>query len=102
MVYGVGRLSVWQVGPSRDLKWNGPAWPDCDKNRNFVDDQRRQERDGTMKRLSVASISLVALVGPAVGLWAADGETFIGTAARSGTYKRPLLDVGGKRYELKA
>jgi hypothetical protein len=28
-------------------------------------------------------------------------ETITGTAARSGTFHRPLLDVGGKRYELK-
>jgi hypothetical protein len=32
----------------------------------------------------------------------AEIETFIGTAARTGTYKRPLLIVDGKRYELKA
>ena len=48
------------------------------------------------------SIALVAFVGSAVRLYAAESETFRGTAARSGTYKRPLLDVDGKRYELKA
>ena len=47
-------------------------------------------------------IALVAFVGSAVRLYAAESETFRGTAARSGTYKRPLLDVDGKRYELKA
>ncbi|MBX3399310.1 MAG: hypothetical protein KF873_11250 [Gemmataceae bacterium] len=33
---------------------------------------------------------------------AADPETFAGTASASGTHKRPLLIVDGKRYELKA
>jgi hypothetical protein len=46
-----------------------------------------------MKRLSIISTALVALVGSAVGLCAAESETFTGTAARSGTYKRPLLIV---------
>ncbi len=55
-----------------------------------------------MKRLLIISIALVAFVGSAVRLCAAESETFTGTAARSGTYKRPLLDVDGKRYELKA
>lgn len=41
--------------------------------------------------------ALVSLV-----LSAAEVETFTGTAARTGTYKRPLLVVDGKRYELKA
>jgi hypothetical protein len=54
-----------------------------------------------MKRLSIVSLALVALVGSAVGLSAAGGETFTGTAA-SGMYKRPQLLVDGKRYELKA
>lgn len=31
----------------------------------------------------------------------AQSECFAGSAARSGTFKRPLLDVNGKRYELK-
>jgi hypothetical protein len=35
-------------------------------------------------------------------LCAAESETFTGTAAASGTYKRPQLLVDGKRYELKA
>jgi hypothetical protein len=55
-----------------------------------------------MKRLAIVCIALVALVGSAVGSYAAESETFTGTAARSGTYKRRLLDVDGKRYELKA
>ncbi len=55
-----------------------------------------------MKRLSFVSIALVALVSSAVGLYAAESETFTGAAAGSGTYKRPLLIVDGKRYELKA
>ena len=53
-----------------------------------------------MRSLSIVSISLLALVGSAVALYAAEPETFAGSAARSGTYKRPLLDVDGKRYEL--
>ena len=44
-----------------------------------------------MKRLSIVSLSLLVLVGSAVGLYAAESETFRGAAARSGTYKRPLL-----------
>ena len=55
-----------------------------------------------MRRLSIVSITLVALVGLAVGLYAAENETFTGIAAVSGTYKRPQLLVDGKRYELKA
>jgi len=35
-------------------------------------------------------------------LRAAESESSMGTAARSGTYKRPLLLVDGRRYELKA
>lgn len=45
---------------------------------------------------------MVALSGSMLRLHAAEGETFTGAAARSGTYKRPLLEVNGKRYELKA
>ena len=55
-----------------------------------------------MKGVSSVSIALVALVGSAVGLYAAESETFTGTAAASGTYKRPQLLVDGKRFELKA
>jgi len=55
-----------------------------------------------MKSLSVISIAMVALLGSAFQLPAAEPETFTGTATRSGTYKRPLLDVDGKRFELKA
>src|SRR5512136_481323 len=60
------------------------------------------ERNGSMKSLSVVFIALVALLGSAVQVCAAGSETFTGTAARSGTYKRPLLLVDCKRYELKA
>jgi len=57
-----------------------------------------------MKGLLSASIllTLVGSVGSAVGMHAAQSETFTGTAAASGTYKRPQLLVDGKRYELKA
>jgi hypothetical protein len=55
-----------------------------------------------MKASSIVSVALVALIGSAVGLYAAECETFTGTAAASGTYKRPQLLVDGKRYELKA
>jgi hypothetical protein len=55
-----------------------------------------------MKRLSIVSIALLALVGSAVGWDAAESETFTGVASASGTSKRPLLIVDGKRYELKA
>jgi hypothetical protein len=54
------------------------------------------------KRKSIGSLALLALVGSAVGLYAAECETFTGVASTSGTYKRPLLIVDGKRYELKA
>lgn len=59
-------------------------------------------RDGSMKRSSIVSLALVALICSAVGLSAAESETFTGAAAASGTHKRPLLLVDGKRYELKA
>jgi hypothetical protein len=55
-----------------------------------------------MKRLSLVPLALVALIGSAVGLHAADSETFTGTAATPGTHKRPQLLVDDKRYELKA
>jgi hypothetical protein len=55
-----------------------------------------------MLRKSSVSLALLALVGSAVGLDAAESETFTGAAAASGTYKRPQLLVDGKRYELKA
>src|SRR5262249_53677877 len=51
---------------------------------------------------SIVSTALVALVGLAVEVSAAESETFTGVAAASGTDKRPLLLVDGKRYELKA
>src|SRR5262245_55651061 len=59
-------------------------------------------RGSTVKKLSIVSPALVALVGSAVGLYAAESETFTGAATASGTYKRPKLLVDGKRYELKA
>src|SRR5262245_45572463 len=42
-----------------------------------------------MKRASIVSIALVALVGSAVGVSAAESKTLTGTAAASGTHKRP-------------
>lgn len=54
-----------------------------------------------MKCWLVISVALT-FVSSAVELPAAESETFTGIAARSGTFKRPLLDVDGKRYELKA
>jgi hypothetical protein len=71
-----------------------------DRSKNTVNNHKGG--DGSMKRLSIVSIALVALVGSAVGLYAAESETFTGVAAASGTYKRPQLLVDGKRYELKA
>jgi hypothetical protein len=50
----------------------------------------------------LASAALVLLAVSVVGLRAADSETFIGVAGATGTFKRPLLIVDGKRYELKA
>jgi hypothetical protein len=61
-----------------------------------------EERDGSMKRLSIVSTALVAFVGSTAGLSAAETESFTGVAAASGTFNRPLLLVGEKRYELKA
>ena len=55
-----------------------------------------------MKGLSMVAIALLALLGCTMELHAAESEIFTGTAARSGTYKRPLLNVDGKRYEVKA
>src|SRR5262245_42957015 len=52
-------------------------------------------------KTSLAAIALVAL-GPVVALGAAESDTFTGVASATGTYKRPLLIVDGKRYELKA
>jgi hypothetical protein len=47
-------------------------------------------------------LMVVALASLAGAAHAAESETFMGAAAASGTYKRPLLIVDGKRYELKA
>jgi glutamate decarboxylase len=47
-------------------------------------------------------LTVVVLTSLAVAAFAAESETFTGTAARTGTYKRPLLIVDGKRHELKA
>src|SRR5262249_25370497 len=44
---------------------------------------------------------VLVLVASVVGLHAAEPETFTGTASATGTYKRPLLLVGDKQYELK-
>ena len=55
-----------------------------------------------MKRSSTVGTALVALVGSAVGLYAARRETFTGAAVASGTHQRPQLLVDGKRYELRA
>jgi hypothetical protein len=48
------------------------------------------------------STGLVVLIGSVAGLYAADSEAFTGVASATGTHKRPLLVVNGKRYELKA
>ena len=80
------------VGP---LPWDSGGH---DRSKKPVNNHKR--RDGSVKRLSIVSLALAALVGSAVGLYAAEGETFTGTAASSGTYKRPQLLVDGKRYEL--
>jgi hypothetical protein len=45
---------------------------------------------------------VLVLVTSAVGLHAADPETFTGTASATGTFKRLLLIVDDKRYESKA
>jgi hypothetical protein len=49
---------------------------------------------------SLVIITLAVLLAAAVRSYAADSETFTGTAAASGTYKRPLLLVDDVRYEL--
>jgi hypothetical protein len=82
------------VGP---LPWGSGGQ---DKSKKPVNNHKG--KDGSMKRLSIVSLALVALVGSAVGLSAAESGTFTGTAASSGTYKRPQSFVDGKRYELKA
>ena len=50
----------------------------------------------------LVTVGLMVLAGSVVVSQAADFETLTGTAAASGTFKRPLLIVNGKRYELKA
>ena len=55
-----------------------------------------------MRRSLMVFISLAALVSSTVAMSAVGSETFTGTAARTGTYKRPLLLLDGTRYELKA
>jgi hypothetical protein len=70
------------------------------KNKNPLNNDNR--RDSSMNRLAIVAITLMALAGSAAGVSAADREAFTGTASASGTHKRPLLLVDGKRYELKA
>jgi hypothetical protein len=55
--------------------------------------------DGVLWKNMLLAVALTSLAGAA---FAAESETFTGTAARSSTYKRPLLIVDGKRYEFKA
>jgi hypothetical protein len=49
----------------------------------------------------LVSTALVVLLGSVAGVSAADKETLTGVASATGTFKRPLLLVGDKRYELK-
>jgi len=53
-----------------------------------------------MRRIFLAT--LCALCALIVGSYFANGETFVGTAAATGTHKLPLLVVDGKRFELEA
>lgn len=49
-----------------------------------------------------STLVVLVLLGLAAALHAAESESFVGVASRTGTHKRPLLIVDGKRYELKA
>ncbi len=53
-----------------------------DKRRNPVNDHIR--RDASRKKFSIVALALVALVGSAVGLYAANSETFTGADASLG------------------
>jgi hypothetical protein len=66
-----------------------------DKSKNPVNNHKG--RDGSMKRLSIVSIALVA---GRFGGWVVRGRerTFAGAAAASGTYRRPQLLVDGKQF----
>src|SRR5262249_51387606 len=82
------------VGP---LPWSSSGH---DKSKKPVNNHKG--RDGSMKRLSIVSLALVALVGSAVGGYPAESETFMGPAARPGTYERPQLLLDGQPLELQA
>ncbi len=100
MVYGVGCLQF--VVRSREALTqpvNGESEPDF-MNKNTVSNYIA--RNGRIKRLPLVFLALVALLGSMLTLQSAETEIFTGTAARTGIYKRPLLLVDGKRYELKA
>lgn len=68
------------------------------------------DASGTVRTSDAATVAV--LPGPATGAHAAGqgatgqpgagSESLTGTAARTGTFKRPLLIVDGKRYELTA
>ncbi len=51
-----------------------------------------------MKKLFIVLLALIALLGWMVPLSAVETETFTGTVARSGTYKRPF--VAGERQSF--
>ena len=53
-----------------------------------------------MPTLLTLFAATLTIVSSTVATFASEFETFTGTAATSGTFRRPLLDVDGKRYEL--
>jgi hypothetical protein len=59
-----------------------------------------KERDGTMKRSFIVPIALVALVGSAVGLYAADSKTSKGAAAAPDKYKSYDFTEADHKFRL--
>jgi hypothetical protein len=55
-----------------------------------------------VKNWLIVIVSLIVLSGDGLPLPAEEQGSFTGSATRSGPFKRPLLDVDGKRYELQA
>jgi hypothetical protein len=66
-------------GPVGQLPWGSGG-----HDKSMSPANNHEGRDGAMKNASIVSTAVIVLVGSAVGLYAAESETFTGVAAASG------------------